>query len=219
MFPIANIEQAKAWDGSEGDYWTEHAERYEQTTRLHRDRLLRAELLSPEDDVLDVGCGTGALTRSAAQRAAAGSALGIDLSSRMIEHARELTALAGITNARYEQADAEVHALAPSSVDVILSSFGAMFFGDPVAAFANLATALRPGGRMGLLSWARARAQRVDLCDPRRACRRSFAARPPARRTGPVRACRRRSDPCVSGPRRVRGRRVPARRRGRELRR
>ena len=27
--PIANIEQAEAWDGHEGDQWTEQADRYE----------------------------------------------------------------------------------------------------------------------------------------------------------------------------------------------
>jgi len=150
---IANLQQAAAWDGPEGDHWTEHAEHYERTTRRHRDRLLRAELLSPDDAVLDVGCGTGALTRAAARRASEGSALGIDLSRRMIERARDLATAERITNARFEQADAEVHAFEPASVDAVISSFGATFFGDPLRAFANLADTLRPGGRLGLLVW------------------------------------------------------------------
>lgn len=152
MALIANLEQAAAWDGPEGDYWTEHAERYERTTRRHRERLLRAELVST-DDVLDVGCGTGALTRAAAHRAPEGSALGVDLSGRMIERARVLTTAEGITNARFERADAEVHAFAPASVDAVISSFGVMFFGDPGRAFANLAGTLRPGGHLSLLVW------------------------------------------------------------------
>ena len=65
--------------------------------------------------------------------------------------ARDLTEAEGITNAAYEQADAEVRLFTPGSVDVVASSFGAMFFGDPVRAFGNLAGALRPGGRCGLL--------------------------------------------------------------------
>jgi SAM-dependent methyltransferase len=36
---------------------------------------------------------------------------------------------------------------------VAISRTGAMFFGDPVAAFANIARALRPGGRLVLLTW------------------------------------------------------------------
>src|SRR4051812_36167815 len=72
MSLIANAEQAAAWDGPEGDHWTEHAEHYEQTTRHHRGLLLSAGLLSPGDDVLDVGCGTGALTREAARHVPTG---------------------------------------------------------------------------------------------------------------------------------------------------
>jgi SAM-dependent methyltransferase len=150
---LANAEQAAAWDGPEGDHWTEHAAHYDRTTRGHRERLLGADLISPDDDVLDVGCGTGALTRAAARRAPGGSALGIDLSRRMIEHARALTTSEGITNASFERADAQVHPFVAHSADTVVSSFGAMFFDDPVAAFANIARALRPGGRLGLLAW------------------------------------------------------------------
>ncbi len=150
---IVNADMAAAWDGAEGDHWTEQAARYEQTTHPHRERLLAAGLIGDGDVVLDVGCGTGSLTRAAALRAHAGSALGVDLSRRMLELARELTEAEAITNATYEHADAEGRPFAEGSIDVVVSSFGAMFFGDPVRAFANLAGALRPGGRVGLLAW------------------------------------------------------------------
>ena len=150
---VVNADMAAAWDGPEGDYWTERAGGYERSTRPHRDRLLEAGLVGPGDVVLDIGCGTGALTRAAARRASEGSALGVDLSGRMLELARELTEAEGIANATYEQADAEVHPFAAGGVDSLVSSFGAMFFGDPLRAFGNLARALRPGGRVGLLAW------------------------------------------------------------------
>ena len=35
----------------------------------------------------------------------------------------------------------------------MISSFGVMFFADPAAAFANIATALRPRGRLAFLCW------------------------------------------------------------------
>ena len=142
-----------SWDGPEGDHWTEQATHYDQTTSPHRERLLAAGLIGDGDVVLDVGCGTGSLTRAAALRASAGSALGVDLSRRMLELARELTEAEAITNATYEHADAEVRPFAEGTFDVVVSSFGAMFFGDPVRAFDNLAGALRPGGRVGLLAW------------------------------------------------------------------
>ena len=51
------------------------------------------------------------------------------------------------------QGDAQVHPFEAAAFDVVLSRFGGMFFGDPVAAFANIGTALRPGGRLAMLAW------------------------------------------------------------------
>lgn len=59
MLIIANVEQAAAWDGPEGDHWTEHAERDDRTIRRHRARLMNAGMITTIADVLDIGCGTG----------------------------------------------------------------------------------------------------------------------------------------------------------------
>ena len=59
--------------------------------------------------MLDIGCGTGQTTRDAARAASAGSALGVDLSSQMLDHARRSAAAEGLTNAPFEQADAQIH--------------------------------------------------------------------------------------------------------------
>jgi SAM-dependent methyltransferase len=53
----------------------------------------------------------------------------------------------------FEQCDAQIHPFEEAAFDVAISRTGAMFFGDPVAAFANLGRALRPGGRLALLTW------------------------------------------------------------------
>jgi SAM-dependent methyltransferase len=50
-------------------------------------------------------------------------------------------------------ADARVHSFGPGVFDVVLSSFGVMFFDDPAAAFANLREALRRGGRLAFVCW------------------------------------------------------------------
>ena len=153
MSTIANVEMAAAWDGHEGDTWSEHADRYEAAGRhIWRDFLARG-LLSAHDHVLDIGCGTGKSTRDAARSARSGLALGVDLSSRMLEVARRRSKAEGLTNVRYQQADAQVHPFERHAFDVAISSFGAMFFSDPVAAFGNIGTALRPGGRLALLAW------------------------------------------------------------------
>jgi SAM-dependent methyltransferase len=148
-----NVEQANAWDGDEGVYWAEHAEQFDRSVAAYHSRFLDACELRPADRVLDVGCGTGQTTRDAARRARDGHALGVDLSARMIEYARRRALDEGVANASFEQADAQVHPFAEASYDAVISRNGAMFFGDPDAAFANLARALRPSGRVALLTW------------------------------------------------------------------
>jgi SAM-dependent methyltransferase len=149
---IVNVEQAAAWQGEEA-HWTEHEERYDAAVRHYTLRLSAAVPIAAGEQVLDVGCGCGETTRAAARAAIAGGALGVDLSARMIARARERSRSAGLTNARFEQADAQVYPFDMRAFDLAVSRFGAMFFGDPVAAFGNIGRALRPGGRLALLAW------------------------------------------------------------------
>src|SRR6185312_6525285 len=62
-------------------------------------------------------------------------------------------AAAGVPNVEFVQADAQVADLGTDRYDRIVSRNGVMFFDDPVAAFTNLARALRPGGRLALAVW------------------------------------------------------------------
>jgi SAM-dependent methyltransferase len=149
----ANAEQARAWDGDEGAYWAGHADTFDRAVAACHERLLGAAAIGRGDRVLDIGCGAGQTTRDAARAAADGFALGVDLSGQLIALARGLAAEHGVANARFEQADAQIHPFRPQSFDVAMSRTGTMFFGDPVAAFTNIASALRPGGQLALLVW------------------------------------------------------------------
>ena len=65
----------------------------------------------------------------------------------------------------------------PGRYDLAISRFGTMFFSDPVAA--NIASALRPAGRLALLVWQRREPQRMGRRDRRSARQRQPATRPP----------------------------------------
>jgi len=151
--PIANTEQAEYWDGHEGDHWVRHQQRYDQLTGAFNQTLLDAAAVTDTDRVLDIGCGNGQTTRLAARNAARGTALGVDLSTAMLEQAHRDTADEGITNVTFEHGDAQVHPFAPGSFDVALSRFGIMFFADPAAGFANITRALRTDGRLIFTCW------------------------------------------------------------------
>jgi ubiquinone/menaquinone biosynthesis C-methylase UbiE len=128
---------------------------FDDELRAHNERLRAATGVRPGERVLDVGCGAGQTTRDAARMAAPGEVVGIDVSERMLERAHELTAAERLDNVTYELADAQLHGFAPERFDVAISRFGLMFFADPDAAFANIARALRPGGRLVALVWQR----------------------------------------------------------------
>ncbi|MER6257778.1 class I SAM-dependent methyltransferase [Streptomyces sp. NPDC001584] len=149
----SNAEQARAWDGQEGAYWAEHADRFDRAISPYRTRLLAAADVSATDHVMDIGCGTGETTRDVAGQASSGLALGVDLSAAMLRVARRRAADEGLHNTDFMQADAQVHAFSPASFDVAVSRTGTMFFADPVAAFRNIGRALRPGGRLVQLVW------------------------------------------------------------------
>ena len=146
MSEVANAEQLAAWDGDEGEHWSAHEERYDTATRVHSGLLVDLAAVEPGEQVLDLGCGCGATTRDAARAAGDGAAVGIDLSSQMLDIARRRAAEEGLDNVSFVHGDAQVHAFPPATFDVVISRFGAMFFADPVAAFANVGGAMRPAG-------------------------------------------------------------------------
>jgi SAM-dependent methyltransferase len=146
------VEQAEFWNGDAGRSWA--------ALGAITDAMLEpvgAPLLELADEstasVLDVGCGTGATTVALARRLGeGGSCLGVDISEPMLAAARDRAEREGLS-IEFVVADVEEHPFAPESIDAIVSRFGVMFFADPVAAFANLARAARPGGRLRFVCW------------------------------------------------------------------
>ncbi|MQA74219.1 MAG: methyltransferase domain-containing protein [Solirubrobacterales bacterium] len=128
---------------------------YDVELRAHHEHLRAAYRIGRGDEVVDIACGTGLTTREAARAGAPGSVVGVDVSERMLERARQVTAAERLDNVRYELGDAQVHRFDPAGFDVAISRFGTMFFSDPAVAFANIAAALRPEARLVLLVWQR----------------------------------------------------------------
>jgi SAM-dependent methyltransferase len=150
---LSNADQLGAWDGSDGAFWVAQARRFDATMANCHRPFLAAAAIEEADRVLDVGCGNGQTTRDAARIATSGSALGVDLSSQMISFARETADAEGLANVEFQQADAQIHPFETGAFDAVISRMGSMFFGDRIAAFANLHRALRPQGRITLLTW------------------------------------------------------------------
>jgi SAM-dependent methyltransferase len=98
--------------------------------------------------VLDVGCGCGGTSLLLA--ASGAEVIGADISAPMLARARERAA--GNAALSFVEADAATHPFRADR-DLVFSRFGVMFFADPTTAFANLRSALAPGGRLTFLCW------------------------------------------------------------------
>lgn len=149
----ANTSQLAAWDGQEGAYWAANATRYDDAVAPFHQALLAAAAVAPTDRVLDVGCGTGQVTRDTARVATAGRAVGVDLSSAMLRVARDRADEGGLANVEFVRADAQIHPFDAGGFDLAVSRTGTMFFADQVAAFTNIGRALTAGGRLAMIVW------------------------------------------------------------------
>lgn len=146
-----NQQMAEAWNGGESVHYVDHADRYDRQLTPLADALIGRVGLTPTDVVLDIGCGCGVTTFAAARRGR--QAVGLDISTPLLEVATERARAAALDNVEFVVADAQTHSFEGGAFDVIISQFGLMFFDDPVAAFTNIRSALAPGGRFAFVSW------------------------------------------------------------------
>ncbi len=109
--------------------------------------LIEIAALRPGERVLDVACGTGIVTRLAAERVGpSGTAAGLDVNPGMLAVARESTP-PGRSITWYESS-AESMPLADEGFDVVLCGMGLQFFPERLAALREILRVLAPGGRL-----------------------------------------------------------------------
>jgi ubiquinone/menaquinone biosynthesis C-methylase UbiE len=133
-------------------YLMEHpleAERLELKTK--REKILE-ELklvpLRPGMEVLDVGCGTGAVTRILAERVSPGKVLGIDLSEERLSVARDLAKEQGVSNVEYMRAEVSELDLKERSFDLVYSRFLFQYLPEKTRmdTLTRMKVLARPGG-------------------------------------------------------------------------
>ncbi|HEY6925381.1 MAG TPA: methyltransferase domain-containing protein [Steroidobacteraceae bacterium] len=156
--PITNSLPGEEWAGAMGERWLAHLRQFEGMISPVGQVLLQRAAFRPGERVIDIGCGAGATSIDIAQQVAPhGAVLGVDISPRLIEAAEERGRAENVTNVTFRCADATTVSLEGARFDRLFSRFGLMFFTDARAAFANLRTLLREGGRADFSVWAPAR--------------------------------------------------------------
>jgi SAM-dependent methyltransferase len=144
-----HADQIAYWNGPGGAHWVTQQAHTDVQLAPITEAVVAAAAAKPGERILDIGCGCGTTTMLLADIAR--HVTGLDVSAPMLGWARRRGA--GRSNIDWVLDDAATHAFAPGTYDLLFSRFGVMFFGNPVAAFANLRTALKPGGRMVFVCW------------------------------------------------------------------
>jgi ubiquinone/menaquinone biosynthesis C-methylase UbiE len=130
----------------------EVAEAYERQRGRSSKRLapLFADFAGVKGEVLDVGCGTGALTFALAKNPAVSNIVGVDLSEGFLTYARSRSDDPRI---RFEQGDAHNLHFPSASFDCCLALLVMSFIADATKAAAEMRRVTRRGGIVATATW------------------------------------------------------------------
>ncbi len=121
-------------------------------TGQYAESLLERADLHPEQSVVELAAGTGALTLRLAPRV--GQLLSTDYSEGMLARLQPKLERAALTNVTLRQMNGMAMDLKDAEFDRALCQFGIMLFDDPSAGMREMCRVLKPGGRAVLSGWA-----------------------------------------------------------------
>jgi SAM-dependent methyltransferase len=149
----SNAAQIEYWNATAGEAWAQFQETLDRQVELLG--LAAMDALCPREGehIIDIGCGCGQTSLALAARVRpTGSVVGVDISQPMLDVALRRPRSTDL-QVIFRKLDAQTGDLGPALFDAAFSRFGVMFFGDPVAAFANIRASLKPEGRLAFVCW------------------------------------------------------------------
>jgi len=123
---------------------------FELVTSTTAPRLVGFAGVRANQQVLDVGCGTGVIAITARRRGA--RVTGLDLTPELLRRARENAAVAGV-DIEWHEGDVEGLPFGDAAFDVVLSQFGHIFAPRPDVATREMLRVLKPGGIIAFSTW------------------------------------------------------------------
>jgi SAM-dependent methyltransferase len=151
----STISPETLWAGQSGERWLTNVDRLEEMLEPIGQALIELGAFQQGEQIIDVGCGAGAMSISIAQKVGlAGAVTGLDISPVLVAEATKRAQDLGLENLNFVLGDAAIVELPLAQADCLVSRFGVMFFSDPHAAFTHLHGFLKPGGKMVFACWA-----------------------------------------------------------------
>jgi SAM-dependent methyltransferase len=147
-----NADQIAYWNGPGGQRWADRQQSQDVVLGPVADVLIERARPAAGERIIDVGCGSGAISIALAEKVGpTGHVLGVDISGPMLARARQIAAVD--LPVEFVLADATVYPFKPVAFDLLVSRFGVMFFAEPKLSFANLRRGLKPSGRLAFACW------------------------------------------------------------------
>ncbi len=117
-------------------------------------KLLEVAALKPGERAIEAACGSGLVTRALAGAVGpTGGVLATDLTQKMVDLTARNCAEAGLGWVKTARMSADELTVKPDSFDAAVCALGLMYVPDPGRAFASMAQATRPGGRVVATVW------------------------------------------------------------------
>ncbi len=133
---------------SGAERWSERFDDPARDAWQRPDEVLRALALAPSMTVADIGAGTGYFAVRLARAVPQGNVIATDIEPDMVRYLEERARRERLPNLRAVHASHDRSGLAPNSVDAILIVHVWHHLGDRACYARDLASALRPGGRL-----------------------------------------------------------------------
>jgi enediyne biosynthesis protein CalE5 len=153
-----SIDQCRCWDSVSNGYrkwWKQIEGNEDEGPQKVSLRLLELAEIRPGYTVLDIATGYGEPAVPAAHCVGSqGYVLGIDISSQMLEIAKERSTSLGFQNITFKEADIEGLDLPNSFFDVAICRWGLMFLPNLNSVLKKIYDALFPGGRFAAAVWS-----------------------------------------------------------------
>jgi len=159
---IANSDQTiQAWDKSSKNYLGGKPAKNSFTALFAKDALHltigRNDITDPNIKILDVACGTGALTLNALDKiknSSNSSILATDFSSKMLKVLRNTIDRENINNIEIREMDGQnMSGVEDNTFDYAYSAFGLIFFPDRIKGLKEMNRVLKPNGKVAITAW------------------------------------------------------------------